>query len=557
MPPLCEDPVAWLQSNLSMPLEVSPNNPGPLSLTAQPWMAEPLRAWLDPAVTHLHLVMGTQTGKTTLLLLGTTLLSLFDPLPLIWALPNDELAEEIVKRRLIPLMRENAALEHLLPLGRISGKNVLPLATMPVYWVGARTPAKMSSRPAAYVIMDEAAKYAHVHRNEAPPYKLLEERTKAFPRRLIVQASTPNVAESEFWHTYKLSDQRHYFVPCPHCGQHQELTFARATVQWQKTDQLTVDHIKRSTRYICQHCGVAIDQEERAGMLARGEWRPTNPAAAPGRRGYHLNSLYSAYVSWGEMAAEFYQATKGAAPAHELQNFANAWQAMPYEYHLQHIREDAVRQLVDASYTRGTLPRLNPCYIVTGYDPGQNRTHWVTVAVYPGGEMYVIDWGTLASYITDMASGVMGPLQHINQQVYGGRRPAFGYIDSGDYTARIYAECARSAGVLRPTKGTAASGGAWGRSMVKGYPLQLLTYADRVAKNDLYGRIIAQRTGELHLPADADEDLVAGLSGQKLREISGKFTWAPVAGDHFGDCIKLARVSWWVHENEFATLNKA
>lgn len=554
LPPVCEDPVQWLQDHITLPESVSANKPGRLDLCGQPWMAEILRAYLDPGVTEMVLVMGAQTGKTMSLLLGTCLLALFDPGPLIWCLPNDDLAAEIIHQRLLPLMRHNPELARLLPSARYpASAERLPLSTMSLYWTGATTPSKLSSRPAGFIVMDEAAKYAHRHRSEAPPYLLLQERAKAFARRLVVQASTPNTVDSAFWHSYLASDQRKYFVPCPYCGAMQTLRFSRSSVQWDPVEDLTEDHILRTTVYICEACQARISPDKKQAMLAAGEWRITNPAAPSSRRGYHLNSLYSAFVSWGAVAAKFWQSTQDAAPAYALQNFRNSWEAEPWEPYVQDIREDAIRALVDTSYRRGELPLPDPCYVVTSYDPGQSATHWTSVAVYPGGVMYVLDWGTLASYYTDPASGLLGPREHIDTLSYSGRRPAFGYIDSGDFTSHIYAECAASRGVLRPTKGTDVRYGAWGRSKIKGYRgVYLTTYSDHVAKNDLYGRIIGGQTGELHLPADADGELIAGLSGQKLMERGHHWAWKPVAGDHYGDTIKLSRVSWWVHKDEYS-----
>jgi hypothetical protein len=42
--------------------------------------------------------------------------------------------------------------------------------------------------------------------------------------------------------------------------------------------------------------------------MQRGEWRKEKADHARGHLGYHLNSLYSPFVSFGEVAVEFVKA---------------------------------------------------------------------------------------------------------------------------------------------------------------------------------------------------------------------------------------------------------
>ena len=97
----------WLENNIYLPREVSPNSPGQLNLTAQPWMREILESVADPRTKEVNLVMGAQTGKTTILLLSWMLLSKFYPNPCLIGLSTDPLADRLVKRRLLPLIKAN------------------------------------------------------------------------------------------------------------------------------------------------------------------------------------------------------------------------------------------------------------------------------------------------------------------------------------------------------------------------------------------------------------------------------------------------------------------
>jgi hypothetical protein len=77
-------------------------------------------------------------------------------------------------------------------------------------------------------------------------------------------------------------------------------------------------------------------------------------------------------------------------------------------------------------------------------------------------------------------------------------------------------------------------------------------------KLELYVRMIARREmGPLYLPQDSSPDLLAGLSGQVLQKTrSGKREWKKIPGDHYGDCVKLARVSWWFKRGDFEQITE-
>lgn len=549
--PVCEDPVQWIEGELSFPLSVSPSAPGPISLARQPWMREILGAFLDPTVEHLHAVMGTQTGKTTVCMLGAALLAQFDPLPLIWGMPTDDLAKKHASTRMIPFFEENEVLARHLPGGKAGSPLRLDLDVMAIYLTGVMTPAKVASTPAAYVICDEEAKFEHAKRNEAHPVLLLEERTKSFPRKLLVHASTPNVEDNIFWRGYLMSDRRKFFMPCPHCGAWITFEYGRDTVCWPE-DAKDEDEVRNGAFYCCQECKGVITDEDKEAMLCAGEWRATNPAAPASRRGYHINSLYSHNVTIGEFAAAAWRCVHDPFPRQAWQNFMNSWCAQPWREYSVKVRDEAVLKLA-GEYLKGQVPVDDYWFIAVGYDPGQSATHWAACVLGRGGEQWVIDYGTILSIETDAAAGKVGIAAHFESLSWGGVRPDLGFVDSGDWTQTVYVECLKHR-ALMPTKGSGSRVGTFALSTVKAVPgLDLLTYSDYQAKLELYGEMIARgNLAPLHVPSDVGKDFVAGLSGQTLeRRANGPARWKEVAGDHYGDCVKLCRVAWWLHRSAF------
>jgi hypothetical protein len=167
--------------------------------------------------------------------------------------------------------------------------------------------------------------------------------------------------------------------------------------------------------------------------------------------------------------------------------------------------------------------------------------------------MWVVDYGTILAIETDPATGRSGIAAHFESLNWHGIRPDLGFVDSGDWTQTVYRECERHP-ALTPTKGAAARTGTYALTPTKNSPtLDLLTYSDHQAKLELYGEIIARgNLSPLHLPSDITPDFVAGLSGQTLeKRPTGPPRWKELANDHYGDCLKLCRVSWWLHRSAF------
>ena len=99
--------------------------------------------------------------------------------------------------------------------------------------------------------------------------RLAEARTRTFARRKIFIVSTPTIAgASAIEREYEASDQRRYFVPCPHCDHRQWLRFEQ--LRWEKGQPDTA-------AYVCESCEAPIAEHHKTGMLEHGEWRAMAP----------------------------------------------------------------------------------------------------------------------------------------------------------------------------------------------------------------------------------------------------------------------------------------
>lgn len=163
----------------------------------------------------------------------------------------------------------------------------------------ASSPAQLSSRPARIVCFDEVDAFEPTVEGDA--VKLAEARTRTFgdQAKIILVSSPRNAATSIIEREYLFGDQREYFVPCPHCGGFQTLKWSN--VKWD-------DGVPENAYYVCDHCGVIIEHDEKADMLAKGEWRAQ--AEFHGTASFRINEIYSPFTTWGDMAVNFLQAKK-------------------------------------------------------------------------------------------------------------------------------------------------------------------------------------------------------------------------------------------------------
>src|SRR5690606_5443502 len=71
---------------------------------------------------------------------------------------------------------------------------------------------------------------------------------------------------------YEASDQRRYYVPCPHCGDYQVLR--RVNLVWSAASSSSTP---QRAQFACMGCGAMIDEWHRSAMLAGGCWIKTFP----------------------------------------------------------------------------------------------------------------------------------------------------------------------------------------------------------------------------------------------------------------------------------------
>lgn len=304
--------------------------PGKYRSAVAPYQREPMDAVNDRAAQTVCLMFASQTGKTEVLnnIVGFFIAS--DPSPILVVQPTIELAESWSKERLMPMIRDTAALTGLVKesKSRDSGNTILH-KVFPggnVAMAGANAPSGLAGRPRRVVLLDEVDRYPASAGAEGDPCALAVRRTESFWNSVIVLTSTPTVKGiSRIEKEYEQTDMRRWFCPCPHCGEVQHLKWGQ--VKWPKDKP-------EEAFYECEKCRQPWDDKQRLAAVRAGEWRATAPFN--GKRGYHLNGIASPFKEkkgyrsrMHQMAAQFLEAKAGGRET--LKTWTNTFLAETWE----------------------------------------------------------------------------------------------------------------------------------------------------------------------------------------------------------------------------------
>jgi hypothetical protein len=103
----------------------------------------------------------------------------------------------------------------------------------------------------------------------------------------ILWVSTPTYPGIGIHAEYLDSDQRKWFVPCPHCGEKNLLEIGQVVLEWDDLGRPVAWNGQSEGRawVACVDCGGELDR------LAQGEWVVTNPDG--NKVGFHITKLFS------------------------------------------------------------------------------------------------------------------------------------------------------------------------------------------------------------------------------------------------------------------------
>ena len=490
---------------------------------------------------------GTQLGKTECENNMICYAIAEDPGPMLMMYPTEKLAKFTSENRLQPMFRLSPAVRDKF-LENNSSDLELQFINNYLVLIGSNSPADAASRPVRYVFEDEVDKYPKFTGKDASPDELVSERQKTFYNKKKVRVSSPTKKDGNIWKAYTAADiRKKYHVPCPFCGHEQRLEFKN--IKWPK-DTRDPQLIRYSSWYECEKCGERIDDRHKMEMLRRGKWRAENvPIGRVRSIGYHLNSIYSPWLTFGDVAAKFI-AVKDKPE--ELMNFVNGWLAEPWEEKGATLDRELVLQ------RQTNLPEMvvpDWAQLLTGgVDVQQNLMYW-TVRAW-GAKMtsqniahgVVETWHDLEQIMNRQWPDTNGELKHqVNLCA----------VDSGYDSETVYEFCLQNQDWAVAVKGSSnpmlqryrKSKIESVESRAFGQPLYLVDV-------DQYKNLISARLnrplgdGCFMVHADCDGDYADQLtSEQKITTIKGRNeveTWVKktsAAQNHYLDCEVYAALA--------------
>lgn len=474
--------------------------PGPWRNEKTPYLKEIMDEFINYDTEEIIFCKPSQVGGTEAMqnMLGYVIQQ--DPSPTLIVYPTDTLAESISKNRLEPMIRASKPLRKLYNENE-SSKLELQFDGMYLSLNGANSPSALASKAIKFLFLDEVDKYPGASKKEADPIRLARERTKTFTnQRKIYMTSTPTLQTGHIWQALQGADiEKHYFVPCPHCGEYIELKFSN--LRFPSGDDLDNSERADMAVYVCQECGCKITDQDRDNMIRYGEWREVRRNTKASKKvAFWINTLYSPFVRFSEIVKEFLDSKDNPDL---LQNFVNSWLAEPWEdtklktdADMVMERQTDLPQLVVPSWAR---------YLTAGVDVQETCLYWTIRAWGPYITSQNIAHGQALSF-QDIESTMNTPyLTESGEQVI----VSLCLIDSGYDADSTYDFCATNSEWAMPVKGAS-------NPMMSHFKTSKINKVDSKA----YGMNLVLVDGDKY------KDMIAS----RMRKDNGKGAWMVYEG---------------------------
>lgn len=364
----------WADRHRMIPPGTSPE-PGAWRTDRVEYLREILDAFSDPTVERVVVQAASQIGKTEIFLNVMGYFAHQDPSPILFVQSTEDAMRHFSKERIKPMFDSSPALRGLLEEGERNPDNTIMLRQFPggllaCAWAGSAT--SLASRPIRVVLGDELDRWPDSTGRDGDPWPQAVQRTSNFYNAKVGAVSTPTVEGfSAIERLFEDSDQRHYHVPCPHCGAPQVLHWSG--IQYKNA---AGEDDPDNAWYRCAECKGRIEERHKPAMIRWGRWiaeKPEDP-----NRGYQISALYSPWVRWATLAREWIKANS-ERDSRGLQAFINLrlgelWQEAAQKITVESLEKN--RETYEARVPAGVL------FATSGVDVQDNRF-----------ELEVVGWG--------------------------------------------------------------------------------------------------------------------------------------------------------------------
>lgn len=400
----------WCEQHLRLPPETSAEATR-FDLTRHPWVRAWLEAMDDPITRIVTIMGGTQIGKTTFEQAALASCAILSPAPAMLAGPDRGFVREL-RDKVYRMAEESEPLKGLIPPPARRNDRWIDLGTMICYLAWAGNTQRLSGKACKRVLCTEIDRWRNPPRygNTA---KIVAERVKAYMRSLIVYEGNPTDELGAIFMFWDESDRRRFCVPCPTCNHYQELRFfphkegkfagcgGIGGLTDAKGDFLPVDEVRQSAYYICEQ-GCTITTDQKWDCIPHGIWAPEGQRVKNGKltgkpkrsarhAGFHISSLYSLVLSFGDVAAEYLRARE---QTEDLKVWWNNWLGLPFSVQTKMPKWSEIGRRLAGYHTRGFVPQP-ALFLTAGVDVQEDAVYWVVRAWGEGGTSWLVDWGRI------------------------------------------------------------------------------------------------------------------------------------------------------------------
>ncbi len=382
----------WADAHMVIPKSVGGPEPGRYRTDRTPYAREVMRALSPSSPYRRVVVMGASQMLKTQVALNWMGASIHQAPGNILALfPTEKLVKRVSHRlgetiKAVPVLNERVA-----PPRSRDSRNTLDTKEYDggtIYLATARSASNLSEIACRYVYGDELDRWEMDVGGEGDPVELAEARTSNFGLNAkIYYSSSPTIEGASLIETlFRQSDQRRYFVPCPHCHTAQELV----------QQYLTWDDLLTRAWYVCPHCGAEIAEHHKPALLAEGEWR--GQAVGDGlTAGFQISQLYAplGWTSWLSLARKYVKAKHALERGDKgpMQVYYNTRLALTFDAADERANASELKKRAEA-FPALTLPP--GCVELTmAVDTQGNRLEYLIMGWGEGLERWVIDYQTI------------------------------------------------------------------------------------------------------------------------------------------------------------------
>ncbi|MDB6017682.1 MAG: hypothetical protein JWR19_2171 [Pedosphaera sp.] len=566
------EPWQWAEDHIEVD-NTSPL-PGKWRSANSPWVKEFMEVAANKMVSMIAVKCSAQSSKTISLLILLLWLIVEDPGPSMYVLANKDDAEDFVRDRFSPV------LEKCKPANDLKLRETklnFTFRTMPLYFVGAGSPAKLQGKPMKRLFLDEVRNYP------TGALATVMKRVRAFGQLAqIFLISTPDKKDDAVDRAFLDGDQRTFHFPCPQCEAWQQLKFdqlkaehpeTHECIKWEDVPGAKVgevwsfDTLAKAIRFQCYKCGHLISDTpaERKKICRSGKFIRMNPNAPAHHVSFTWNALLPWWVSWRSVVEEFIKAIEDArrGDTTALKTFINETLGESWEDKLGVIEDYGFLELRKTDYEYGEIwSEAKRKFMAADKQQRGGENYWYLIREFgSSGKSRLVAHGNVKT---------LAELEEKRKEYGVATQDAM--IDSGYMAQEVYRFCI-SAGwkcfkgdhvqfYLVPIKNpknpaqTIIVRQIWRKTTAIAYnettrgrigALPLFTFSNE-ASNNYLAEYMTGLVGEWTLPSQVEREYMKQIGGDVRKEhVDSKgaisYSWHTVGENHYRDCERMILIA--------------